>query len=224
MFLTACEAVDVILLAKRGSLGMVDAGGRLRSLMSAHLAGLLRTRGAEAVKPKHHWAFDIADQLERDTLVLDCFTMERLHLRVKSCAQHVKNLSRFERSVLSGVVNVHRHAACRAGRPHGLVGGVAELPQVPGALVSDSCEVGGFRCSLDDVVFMGPDCGMVRACCAQAGALYVVVDVLAAVEHRSERSIVWAVTTRRQIWRVLDLSEASAWRECSGGRVLVIRL
>ena len=53
VFLQACEAVDVKLLAKRGPLPMTDAVVRLRALMSAHLAGgrahqRCRRRQAEA--------------------------------------------------------------------------------------------------------------------------------------------------------------------------------
>jgi hypothetical protein len=66
-----------------------------------------RAHGEEHITPKFHWLFDIADQLEASPAdyVVDMFIIERLHLRIKSEANNVKNTSRFERSVLAATFN-----------------------------------------------------------------------------------------------------------------------
>ena len=62
-YLAACSAVDTILEAKRGIIGLAAAGRRLWRFITTHLSLHVKARGEQAVRPKHHWAFDIADQL-----------------------------------------------------------------------------------------------------------------------------------------------------------------
>ena len=119
----ACVAVDVIMLAKRGDMSPADAGATLRVALSAHLEAHKALHGTDHVRPKHHWTFDLCEQLEQDKRVHDTFIIERLHLRVRAVAEHCKNLAHYETSVLSGVVNDHcrrcqaaSFAHCRMGK------------------------------------------------------------------------------------------------------------
>ena len=78
----------------------------------------------------------MAEQPARDGCILDCFVVERMHLRVKGIADHVQNTVRFERPVLSGVVNIMaRH--CDECAQHGIIGNVEIWPGAPNIVVSD---------------------------------------------------------------------------------------
>ena len=139
-FLQLCDAVDSILLAKRGRAPMISAARSLRAALSSYLAKHVAVHGSAGVKPKAHWALDIPDQFESDMCVADCFVIERLHLRVKAAAENVSRLETFERSVLSGVVNSHARLAQNASVRNGLVGRCAPFPGVSGAMVADHLE------------------------------------------------------------------------------------
>jgi len=69
--------------------------------MRLHIAAY----GDETLKPKHHWMFDIAEQMEWLPCVVDAFIIERIHLRIKRNAEKVHELGVFEKSVMAGVVN-----------------------------------------------------------------------------------------------------------------------
>ena len=58
------------------------------------------------MKPKHHWAMDLPDQLRRDGVLVDCFIIERQHLFVKKSAAHIINVSKYEESVIATAVGV----------------------------------------------------------------------------------------------------------------------
>ena len=48
----------------------------------------VRASGTTGLKPKHHWAFDVAECLAIDDtkILLDTFGTERMHRRVKKVA------------------------------------------------------------------------------------------------------------------------------------------
>ena len=223
-YLAACSAVDTILQAKRGGIGLADAGRRLRLHMAKHLPLLVKARGEQAVRPKHHWAFDIADQLCSDSFVFDCFVVERLHLRVKACAEHIKNTRRVEWSVLSNAVNTHVRDASKMRVKDGLVGHVARMGRFPSASISDNCQVKELRCSVGDFVMNCETCGQVVACCVEEGEIFVVADELQELSKLSQQSGVWAPIASRQVWRAAELSEVAAWQANADGTFLIVRM
>ena len=80
----------------------------------------LRVRAGASLKPKHHWAFDVAECLASDEskFLLDTFGTERMHRRAKSVAENCTRLDVFEVYVMSGLVNMHLNyndAAWREG-------------------------------------------------------------------------------------------------------------
>ncbi len=83
-FLMACAALDVLAMAKRGEVDMSDASARLRTILADLVVAQMALHGAKSVKPKTHWAFDVADRLANDEWLFDAFVIERLHLRVKA--------------------------------------------------------------------------------------------------------------------------------------------
>ena len=139
-FFACCECVDLILLCKRGFIEPGDASNRLRTATARHLRLHLAAYGDGLIKPKHHWQMDMPSQIAQDGCVLDAFLIERTHLRVKEIAEHVKNTSLFEKSVLSGVINCHFRRVCQASDTAGLRGGIATLPGYPEVLVADRLE------------------------------------------------------------------------------------
>ena len=113
-FMAACNVLDLLMLCKRCVTAPADAAKQLRIATAKHLRLHLAAYGPSGVRPKHHWMLDIADQICRDGLLLDCFVIERKHLHVKAVAEHVRNTSVFERSVLAGVTNVQLQRAKEA--------------------------------------------------------------------------------------------------------------
>ena len=105
-FFLMCRLIDLILDAKRGVAPMVSSARALREAMSAFMTAHVQAYGRDHIKPKHHWLFDICDQLERHFAVYDAFIIERLHLRVKAVANLIDNLRMFE--VRAGCSNLHR--------------------------------------------------------------------------------------------------------------------
>ena len=95
------RARDIIMDAKMQRLPLARAAVLLRQALAAHMRLHREVYGNANLKPKHHWMFDCADQMQRDAEagvkgVVDCFIVERLHLRVK---QRARNFPRMERSV-----------------------------------------------------------------------------------------------------------------------------
>ena len=207
-FYMVCKAVDTILYAKRGLIPMAEAGARLRACLQEYLALHKVEYGQRGVKPKTHWAFDIADQLMQDKGVIDAFVIERLHLRVRAIADNVKGLSTFSSSVLSGVVNYHSHTAQSCIPGCGLSGKTFVPKGHPDVLLSDHIDIGGKTFSVSDFVARGDELGLVIACCVEGLDLFVIVDLWGKVAQISQHSSRWVgMDDRRAVWRAADMLE-----------------
>ena len=84
---------------------MPEASLLLKRAISTHMQLYIAAYGDEELKPKHHWMYDIAEQMESLLCVVDAFIIERIHLRIKRNAEKVHELRVFEKSVMAGVVN-----------------------------------------------------------------------------------------------------------------------
>ena len=91
-----CRVVDLILDAKRALTPMVASAHALREALKDFMDTHVAAYGRDRIKPKHHWMYDVADQMECLPAVFDAFIIERLHLRVKAVADNVDNLRSFE--------------------------------------------------------------------------------------------------------------------------------
>lgn len=177
-FQAACLCVDILLQAKRGRLDMKRAASLLRDAVRQHMLLHIRAHGTSYLKAKHHWMFDIADQLETDPFVLDCFLLERSHMRAKARSNLVENTRAYERSVLSAVLLCHRNNLQEeSAKTFGLVGNTTPLPGRPSTLVGDRIVHAGLQISAGDIVVKN-NCytGRVSACCMEAGCFYVIVQ------------------------------------------------
>ena len=213
-FLACCKVIDILLLAKRRQLPMADASARMREALGVYFTQHVATYGDRRLKPKHHWAFDVAEQLASDTIVFDAFVIERLHLRVRPLADNVKKLQGWERSVMSGVLNSHVRSACDCKvLGAGLVGKTAAHHSLPGYSVADKLELGGLRVAVGDVVCSGICVGEVLACVIFEEELWLVVNEWQQTLRISAHSGVWRTTHPQQrTWRASDVEECVAWK------------
>ena len=206
---------------------MADASLRMNAAMRAYFDYHLEAYGSSRIKPKHHWAFDVADQLATDAVVFDAFVIERLHLRVRPVADNVKRLRGWERSVLSGVLNSHVRSACEDSCKvlgAGLLGRTAEHHLFPGSTIADKMELGGFRVSVGDVVCKGDFAGEVAACIFFEGELWLAVNAWRQSRKLSAHSSTWRTEScQLQTWRASEADECVAWK-VDGGEATVIRL
>ena len=101
----ACLVIDILMKAKAHTLSMTEAADQIIRALADHMAKHTAVYGDRYLKPKHHWMFDVAMQMLRDCMVLDCLIVERLHLTIRRASEKIDNLRSFEASVLSGAIN-----------------------------------------------------------------------------------------------------------------------
>lgn len=220
-FAAACHVLDVITVAKQGLVAPRAAAQQLDTAVSEFLRLHKAAYGTQYIKPKHHWLLDVGPQLLRDGAVLDAFVIERTHLLVKGVAEHVKNTSRYEMSVLSGVCNV-AIARNRGDFGDRLLGRASEWPGMDGLLVARRMEVISFEVARGDVVLRGDAVGVVVACCSCGGELFALVQRTEAVMRETDRSLVVRPLDTVIMWPAPEIRHTLAWRSRPGGLVLVL--
>ena len=178
--------------------------------------------GADRVKPKSHCAFDVADHLADDPVVVDTFTIERLYLRVRTAADHILELDGHEVSALARFINDQDRTRQEEGFACCLVGRTAPFPGLPSARIADSLEANGVHIATGDLVSRGEEMAKVVACAAELGELFVVCDPLALVVRSSPNSGVWCFTGTRCLWPVAGVCEVLVWKGLPGDRVEVV--
>lgn len=220
----ACEGIDLLLHCKRGLADANQTADQLESVLQRHLARHIAVYGEGHVRPKHHWMLDVPAQLRRDGLVLDAFVIERTHLQVKAIAQHVKNTTSYERSVLAGLLTVAFRQDAEPLATARLVGRTATLPGFfPRVLVADRLEVFGFGVAVDDVVLRGHAAALVTACAEQDGEHFLVVAPLELAETITRSASMFRQTAAQTVWPATEVVQALAWRVRPDGSILVVR-
>jgi len=206
----ACRVVDLFLRAKRGLATPSAAAGELLHALNEHMVLFLAAYGRGAVKPKHHWLFDAALQLQARNIVIDAFVIERIHLRVKRQAEVVKNLPAYERSVLSGCINEQ----CREGANpliDGVVGCTTAVLQR--ASVGRQLLVGNVHIACGDVVYRAGgarEAGLVQTCAQEDGDLFLIVKTMAFVEQVSPYGHRWRLTSTLLLWSATMVEQVVA--------------
>lgn len=219
-FQAACRCVDILLNAKRGRIAMTDAADLLASSLRQLLLLHIRAHGKDYLKPKFHWLWDIVDQLRRDPFVLDCWVVERLNKRAKAASQQVDFTARYESSVLSTVLAVHRNSLREEGAAHVTVGLLGRTEYLrPNTLIAERLVHDGLQISSGDVVLNSGasdlQVGRVCACCLESSHLYVVVQVMTLVGILTQHSVAYTLptdTSPLQVWASEALELACAWR------------
>lgn len=218
-----CEAVDLVLLAKRRVCEPAQVADTLQACLRRHMQLHIAAYGVDLIKPKHHWMMDVPQQFRRDKCVLDAFVIERMHLGVKAVADHVDNTARFERSVLSGVVNAAFKDDQGQHHAYHLRGKVVRWPDMPDVLAADHLTALGMQVGVGDVVFRGDDAGEVVVCLSQGGLLMVLVQTLrfdAVVSRHSNR---WLQGGHQAVWLAAHIEQSVAWYDRLDGSRVVIR-
>jgi hypothetical protein len=178
--------------------------------------------GGRHLKPKHHWMLDLGPQVRRDHVILDAFVVERQHLLVKSVAEHIKNTSQFEVSVLSSLINVQIKTVRELDMSDQLVGRTSQLQGMPGVLVANKIAIHSFTVTVDEVVLKGLQAGVVLACAREGVELFCVVAPMTKLAQVTEQAAKFRRTATLAIWRAADLQHCIAWKEDADGAVLVL--
>ena len=215
--------MDAIRDLKQGFLPIEAGSQRLQHLTSEHMRLHKAVYGDALVKPKHHWQLDIAAQIASDCCVLDCFLIERHHCMVKRIADHVKNTSRFEKSVLSGVLNVLSRRMQDASDIAGLRGTSKKLPGSANVFVAARCECYSAQISIDDFVVEDDVVGRVTACLLEDSTVKVVVDTMTRLRSVSAQSDVWVWDGGQEVWQAQHVQQILAARAEEDGIVVVLR-
>lgn len=222
-FSACCKAVDIIKCAKRGDIGMRQASTLLKAALEDHMRKHISAYGEAHIRPKHHWLFDVAEQLEELPCVIDAFIVERLHLRIKAIAEPVECTTSFERSVLAGVLTSQVRSLNDADFKDGLRGKAQALPGCA-ALFADRLEFKGLAISFADIVMrVDGATGQVIACAVENEVFYVLIEIMDLVTTVSPQSAKYKCTKAQQVWRVDSVQLALAWY-LEGDVVVVLRL
>lgn len=223
-FLAACAVVDCIVAAKEKHVS-ADVAMRLQQLHETFMRKHVSAYGRGFVKPKHHWGFDVAQQLRRDKTIYDCFVVERMHLRAKRLANLRVNTNGYEGSVALGVALHQLNTLQQKSLEHYAVrleGETAELLEAPGTTVSKQATNGRWTVAAGDLVFYEGILGEVLACARCPEAVMLIVLEHRHVERLSQHSSTWARTCSI-VWAPFqDAVAALAWQEIADDRVTVI--
>ena len=219
-FTACCKIVDLILAAKRRTRDIETVAGELETAVATYIRLHKAAYGPDLMKPKFHWVMDLPKQLSRDRVVLECFIIERSHLLVKRIAEHCKNTSVFERTVLSGVVNLmHRRSSSVA--TFELLGPTA---QVGNMIVADCMMTPFGQFAREDVVMLGESVGTVVACGrTRDGNLQVLVQPGHMIRNVTPHSGTYGLLDRLESWSPADVRDCLAWRVQSDDSMLIIR-
>lgn len=208
-FSAACDVLDIVVQAKERALPMVQAAASLRVALRRHMECHVKAFGKSNVKPKMHWMWDIAEHLERDPFVLDCWIVERLHLKCKQVANLIQNTRVFERSVLSGILNLQHHRLQEARAP--MLAGKVMAVVATGAFLGDRLQHHGLAVSVGDVVFCGDSAGKVLACLAEDDTGFVIVEGWQPVRRQTAHSTAFMPTGLALVWPVDGVRLCMAW-------------
>jgi hypothetical protein len=196
------------MLAKKQLLPMRQAADLLRRGLSDWMSLHIEVYGSDDVHPKFHWMFDVCNQMEIDDHVYDQFIIERLHLTVKPHAERCLNTRRYERSVLSGVINSQLDSLGRMRQDCTILD--SEVVKIEGfhdAELADKMDVLGMTITVGDIVLFGDTAGRVLACVNENNVFGAIVDEFRRIRQVSPSCANWQQTEQVRIWRALELEQ-----------------
>ena len=173
-----CDVLDIFLAAKRGT-KVRGVGDKLGTFLEAHKSAY----NLQYLKPKHHYSWHNAKQLER-SINLDCWVHERKHQALKRAAGCVKNTAKFEASVLSRCLQDQCRQLQGLKLGDGLSGNSVADTGLANSLGARSARVakgmlhnnGTFH--VDDVVFFCEHAGFVKSCIKADDKLLLAIELL----------------------------------------------
>jgi hypothetical protein len=212
----------LLLAIKQGLVPVDDGAAQLEAATQTFMVLHQRCYGGQHLKPKHHWMMDLGPQVRRDRMILDAFVIERQHLLVKSVAEHVRNTSQFEVSVLSSLINVQIRTVRELKIGDELMGRTSHLEGMPGVQVSDKMAIHNFIVAVHEVVLRGTQAGVVVACAREGPELFCFVAPMVKLASVTVQAVKFRKTTTLAVWRAVDLQQCIAWKEEPDGAVLVL--
>ena len=217
---------DTLLLAKRGLLEVSRAAEQLNNCMVRFMELHKAVCDTTLLKPKSHWAMDIPQQIVRDRMVIDAFVIERQHILVKGIADHVKNTSHFDDSVLASTFQLQLRNARKLTLGDGLLGRCNFLQGFPGVRVANKISIHSNTMDVDEIVCnQHLEAATIVACAAEADNLFLFVAPLALGERVTEHASRFRLDARPElrVWRAVDVTQCLAWSPAPDGSVLVLR-
>jgi hypothetical protein len=218
--------MDLLMAAKH----MAPRPGELLSAIERHSRAFQVAYTADALKPKHHFAFHIPGQLERDGLLLDTFVHERKHQVAKHYAALQKNTTSYEKSVIARVLLHQARDLRNLIFGDVLIGKTREYEPLAAAMGGDRCTVAdslqwkATTFAVKDIVFLNSRAMMVEACASVDDSLCLVVRLLHHEESSSPTSSKWRLlpdVVALMLATAGTVSLASCWN-WSGDYVLVL--
>jgi hypothetical protein len=213
---------DLLLAMKQGLVPVCTGAIQLETATRTFLELHKVCYGTRHLLPKHHWLLDIGPQVLRDRLILDAFVVERQHLLVKSVAEHIRNTSQFEVSLLSSLINVQIRTVRGLNLSDQLVGRTSRLEGMPGVLVANKVAIHSSTVTVDEVVLKGLEAGVVLACACEGLELFCFVAPMTKLAQVTPQAATFRRTASLVIWRAADLQHCIAWKEDADGVVLVL--
>ena len=206
-FLLLCAVVDAIVQCKRG---VAIAAAQVRTLVERYMTAFVRAYGAAACRPKHHFLFHLADQIERDGVLLDCWTHERKHQVVKAACNWTDNTIQFEASAISRAL-AEQERQLAAMRP----GDHLEEPSVPCMAGLDSMRprearaarglcCGGARVSSGSFLFIDGRACYVEACVQIDSDFFLLCDPHDLVQRLTPVAARWRPSGQKTLIRCND--------------------
>ena len=218
--------VDLLLDAKRGVVNLRSVAPVLRQQIAAFMEAHIAIYGKTHVLPKHHWMFDIAEQLLRDTIVLDAFVIERAHLRVKKVAEPIKNTRMFEKSVLAACAIAH---AKELDHPDALTNGLRglqkSLPDAPDVTIADHLSINNLHIAVGDFVVADEVVCLVAACLCEDRELFVLLRPTRRARTLSSSAAMWRFVDgapQHFLRAANSVEQVNAWYDV-GDDVVVLR-
>ena len=215
-----CAVLDKLLDAKRQQ----PDPPTLVAAISEHMRLFGEAYGSHAFKPKHHYMVHLPGAIARDSVVLDCWVLERKHQTVKMCCEWVDNTCNFERTTIARVAQEQ----CRQMQslPWSVIAlqGPAEMCAQLDGSIAKRMVLKGMHINDGDIIRSGTDLAIVRACLAKPDGFHLLVDPLAKRRELSARAWVCTVVAGLSL---LDLAahivqHACCWAWEGNGHVLIL--
>jgi len=207
-FEACCDVLAFVMAVKNGEYQLREASSLLKEKIARFMRLHVACYGDEYVKPKHTWMWAIVEHWLRDARVYDAFVIERMHLLVKATATRVDNTKVFERSVLSGTLNIMMASLEHFRGPCMFEGSTRIIPALPNTVFAESMVIWAASFSVGDVVLYQNAAGELCACALEAGMYYGVVDMFDHVQSITRFGHKWQSVGNIKLIPARDLTLA----------------
>ena len=141
---------------------------------------------------------------------------------VKAVAEHVRNTSVYESSVIASVLTVQLHD-CDVGIRSGLIGRSMELLGTS-FTIADCIAIWDVEIAVDDIIIQAGIPGRVVACAQRGdGTLCCFASVFELDGAITDRTGKYRDTGVLALWESVSVLLPCAWREPAGGLIWVVR-